>query len=111
MALALFDPAQSMALPATKVLSPLSQPSHEQQYEQNQHNETKPAARVVTPALAVGPGGQRAHKEEYQDNKKYRSHSHALLFFAVVAAKLLGLGLFDRHPITHLFHAADIPGV
>jgi hypothetical protein len=35
-------------------------PTHENQYDQNDDYDSKPAARVVTPVSAVGPGGQRA---------------------------------------------------
>jgi hypothetical protein len=42
----------------TKALLPLFlKPSRKNQYEQNQDNESNPAAWVVTPASAVGPGG------------------------------------------------------
>jgi len=39
-----------------------SNPTHKNQYEQYHDYESQPAARIITPVLAMRPRGQRAHE-------------------------------------------------
>lgn len=50
------------------------QPSREDQHEQDDHHETKAAARCVPPAPVVRPRGNYA---EEQQNQNYEQDSHA----------------------------------
>ena len=46
------------------------------QNQQDQDYESQTAAWVIPPVLAVGPGGQCAHKHENQDYQQNRSDGH-----------------------------------
>ena len=49
--------------------------SHKQQDDQNEHNETKPAARVIAPVPAMRPAGQRTQEHQKQDYNQNRTKS------------------------------------
>jgi hypothetical protein len=44
------------------------QPAHEQQDDQDENDKPCDPARIVAPAAAVGPGRQRADKNQYEDD-------------------------------------------
>ena len=56
----------------------LLNPTSHQQNDQDQKDQTYPAAGAVTPARAVRPSGQRTDKEKDQDDEEYGGHMSPL---------------------------------
>src|SRR5262245_32135860 len=62
----------------TLMSNPASDAAHQDQDEQDDDDEPEPAARIVAPAAAVRPGGQRAQKHQYQDHEQDSDHCVSL---------------------------------
>ena len=115
-------------------------PPQQHQDEQDQQNQAKPAARVVTPLSAVRPRGDCAQQHQNQNNDQNRSkHTIPLLFWRgsfrqlvqsrarIGTAPLIALstavhcmsaasssffarGLLDGHPVRYALHSGSITG-
>ena len=56
-------------------------PAQQQHDEQNDDEQARDTARIVTPPAAVAPGRQRADQDQDQDDKKERSDRHVVVPF------------------------------
>jgi len=52
------------------------EPTSEDQDEQNDENDAKAAARVVTPICAVRPAWQRADHKQHENDKENAANTH-----------------------------------
>lgn len=50
------------------------QPTHEQENDEDQENQSQPAARVISPSGAVRPGGECSDNQQEQDDQQNQSH-------------------------------------
>lgn len=73
--------AEGTAPRAPAPSAPALQPAHQQHDDQDQNDKAGGPARVVAPAAAVAPGGQRPDQNQDHDDEKDRSDRHVVVPF------------------------------
>ena len=72
-----------------------SDPPHQHQDDQNQKNQSKSTAGIVSPTLAVRPGRKCADEDENQNNDQYRAHVFPLFWLELLLIAILPISFFS----------------